>query len=162
MICSICLSRRSASTIKTKCCNQRFHVDCVDQWVNQEKFTCPVCRNEDEFMASLPFQKFKLTNAQGSVPQGHLFNMAMRKAISETLDIMMKHQFRFFFKRPQKIGGILFVRVKGTTERPLSRPLKSNTGPGFGFFFSYKEGRVWIHASYHATPNNEFVVALDE
>lgn len=161
MICSVCLSRGSAS-IKTKCCNQRFHVHCVDQWVKQEKFTCPICRDGNDFMASLPFQKFKLTNAEGSVPQGHLFNMAIRKALTETLDIMMEHQFRFFFKRPQKIGGTLFVRVKGTTAHPLSRPLKSNTGPDFGFFFSYKEGQVWIHASYHATPNDEFEVTLDE
>jgi hypothetical protein len=111
---------------------------------------------------TLPFQKFKLTNAQGSVPQGHLFNMAMRKALSETLDLMMQRKIRFFIKMPQEIGGILIVRVKGATARPLSRPLKSNAGPGFGFFFSYKGGQVWIHASYHATPNNEFKVTLDE
>ena len=129
MICSICLSRGNASTIKTKCCNQRFHVDCLDQWVKQKKFTCPICRNGNDFMESLLFQKFQLRNAQGSVPQSHMFNMVMREALTETLDVIMERKFRMFIKRPQEIGGILVVRVKGTTTRPLSRPLKSNTGP---------------------------------
>ncbi|MFN9942592.1 MAG: RING finger domain-containing protein [bacterium] len=67
MICIICLSCGNETTIKAKCCNQLFHVDCLDQWVKQEKFICPFCSYEQSLMAFLPFQKFKMVNAQSSL-----------------------------------------------------------------------------------------------
>ena len=77
MICFICLGLENASIIKAQFCNQHFHIDCVDLWELQERFTRHTCHNADEFMASLPFQKFELVNAQGTLPPSHKINMAI-------------------------------------------------------------------------------------
>ena len=55
--------------MKAKCCNQLFHIDRLDQWVKQEKSTCPMCINENNFMTSLPFQKLKLVLLKEPCPQ---------------------------------------------------------------------------------------------
>jgi hypothetical protein len=48
--CSICLQESQESQeqiIKTNC-NHIFHLQCLSNWVNQNKKTCPICRNSME------------------------------------------------------------------------------------------------------------------
>jgi hypothetical protein len=48
--CSICLfnysdvEQQAQQVIKTNC-NHAFHLKCLSNWVNQNKQTCPICRN---------------------------------------------------------------------------------------------------------------------
>ena len=136
MICFICLGRGNASTIKTKCCNQPFHVDCLDLWVKQEKFTCPMYRKGDEFMASLTFQKFLATNAKGTLPPSHKTNLVILEALTEALDHILTLPFGWYIKRSNRFAGKVIVRTARAPEHPIGRPLRSNTANGF--FFDYK------------------------
>ena len=144
MICSICLRHENAGTIKTKCCHQRFHLKCLDQWVKQENFTCPVCRDGDDFMASLPFQKFLLTNEQNTVPPSHKTNMVMREALTEALDHIFTTPIEKYVKTSNRFDGRLFVNAS---------PLRSDATDGF--FFDYKEAQVWITVSYAPYDNQD-------
>ena len=48
--CSICLQESQESQeqiIKTNC-HHIFHLNCLSNWVNQNKKTCPICRNTME------------------------------------------------------------------------------------------------------------------
>jgi hypothetical protein len=45
--CSICLSEYNEdSQIRLLKCDHGFHPECVDQWLKNYKYNCPVCRNE--------------------------------------------------------------------------------------------------------------------
>ena len=152
MICSICLRHENANTIKTKCCHQRFHLKCLDQWVKQEKFTCPSCCDGDDFMASLPFQKFLLTNEQNTLPPSHKTNMVMREALTEALDHIFTTPIGYYIKTSNRFGGRLFVTAIAPS-LPQRRPLRSDATDGF--FFDYKEAQVWMRVSYAPYDNQD-------
>ncbi len=43
-LCSICLEDSSNSTHQIKCCNQKFHSDCLNKSFITNGFRCPLCR----------------------------------------------------------------------------------------------------------------------
>ena len=72
-----------------------------------------MCRNKDEFMASLPFPTFKVVNAQDTLPPCHRNNLAIRDALTEALDFLMDHQIRLYMKRSDILNGLLIVKLCG-------------------------------------------------
>ncbi len=44
--CSICLDKIGSITSKKTCCNHLYHKDCIYEWINNNKNTCPLCRNK--------------------------------------------------------------------------------------------------------------------
>ena len=45
--CSICYEEMTLGCKKTKClenCGHNFHKKCLQNWINQDKATCPLCR----------------------------------------------------------------------------------------------------------------------
>ena len=46
--CAICHSTDNDPACKLKCCGQRFHVECVERWLTQEKASCPTCNCQFE------------------------------------------------------------------------------------------------------------------
>jgi hypothetical protein len=117
----------SNDLMKVKCCNQEFHVDCLNQWLQQKKFTCPMCRNVIDFMGSLP---------------------CMRQAITEVLDKLFRDDtgVRYKINTNPFPGAIRVQTVVGPNQFVRLRPLRSNTSDGF--FFDYKESKVWIKVIY--------------
>ena len=45
-ICSICLRHFKQKFTWKLSCNHHFHYDCIEQWSNMERYTCPLCRQE--------------------------------------------------------------------------------------------------------------------
>ena len=46
-ICSVCLSAVESSTdCKSLPCHHRFHPSCIDEWLVDHSFSCPVCRQD--------------------------------------------------------------------------------------------------------------------
>lgn len=125
MSCCICMG--SDNVIKVKCCNQSFHVDCLNQWLQQKKYTCPMCRNVKDFMGSLP---------------------CMRQAVTEALDGLFCHDIGVRYKINSNIfpGAIRVQTVVTSNAGGRLRPLRSNTSDGF--FFDYKESKIWIKVKY--------------
>ena len=125
MSCCICMG--SDNLMKVKCCNQHFHVDCVNQWLQQKKFTCPMCRNVENFLGSLP---------------------CMRQSVTEALDGLFCHDFGVRYKINTNIfpGAIRVQTVVVRNTGGRSRPLRSNTSDGF--FFDYKDSKIWIKVRY--------------
>ena len=45
--CSICLDEfEQNSTIRKITCGHLFHVECIDKWLTENSYKCPVCRSE--------------------------------------------------------------------------------------------------------------------
>ena len=120
MSCCICMG--SDNLMKVKCCNQQFHVDCLNQWLQQKKFTCPMCRNVNDFMGSLP---------------------CMRQAVTDGLEHMSQHGILFYIQRSNIICGVIVIRTDPQGEQPL---LRSNSSDGF--FFDFRGTKVWIRVEY--------------
>ena len=125
MSCCICMG--SDNLMKAKCCNQQFHLTCLNQWLQEEKFTCPMCRNVENFMGSLP---------------------CMRQAITEALDGLFCHDIGVYYKINTNPfpGAIRVQTVVGPNVGVRLRPLRSNTNDGF--FFDYKGSKIWIKVRY--------------
>ena len=43
-ICSICLSEINIDNLCTTNCNHNFCNDCLNQWFDNKKISCPICR----------------------------------------------------------------------------------------------------------------------
>ncbi|XP_021749229.1 E3 ubiquitin-protein ligase RHA2A-like [Chenopodium quinoa] len=44
--CTVCLTGfEDGQFIRRLCCNHVFHKNCLDRWIDQMKFTCPLCRS---------------------------------------------------------------------------------------------------------------------
>jgi len=124
MSCCICMG--SDNVINVKCCNQPFHVDCLNQWLQQKKYTCPMCRNVKDFMGSLP---------------------CMRQAVSDGLEHMSRCGFFFFIQRSNIIDGVIVIRTYPKGPRRL---LRSNSSEGF--FFDFRGTKVWINVTFAPRP----------
>ena len=120
MSCCICMG--SDNVIKVKCCNQPFHVDCLNQWLQQKKYTCPMCRNVKDFMGSLP---------------------CMRQAVTEALDHIFQYPYGYYIQKSDIICGAIIVKTHSKLQRPL---LRSDSNEGF--FFDYKGNKLWIKVRY--------------
>lgn len=44
--CSICLENLEGNTNRKTSCNHTFHKECIYQWINNKKNTCPLCRKK--------------------------------------------------------------------------------------------------------------------
>ena len=120
MSCCICMG--SDNLMKVKCCNQQFHVDCLNQWLQQKKFTCPVCRNVKDFVGSLP---------------------CMRQAVTDGLEHMSRQGFHMYIQRSNIISGVIVIRSYPDV---WDRLLRSNSHKGF--FFDFRGSKVWIRVEY--------------
>ena len=48
-ICSVChLNFEVNQRVRTLDCQHRYHVGCIDEWLNNNHRTCPLCRREIE------------------------------------------------------------------------------------------------------------------
>ena len=129
MSCCICMG--SNNLMKVKCCNQQFHLTCLNQWLQEEKFTCPMCRNVENFMGSLP---------------------CMRQAINNGLDELFKYPYQVYYQGSEIFCGA--VRISTNALRGIGRrPLRSNTSGGF--FFDYKGSKIWIRVEYIPQTTND-------
>ena len=122
MSCCICMG--GDNVINVKCCNQQFHLACLNQWLQEEKLTCPMCRNVKDFMGSLP---------------------CLREAITSGLDELFKHTLHVYYERSEIFCGRVRIQTNLGIRMNL-RILRSNTSDGF--FFDYKESKIWIRAEY--------------
>lgn len=120
MTCCICMA--TDNLFKVKCCNQLFHVLCLEEWLKRWKFSCPMCRNVEQFMGSLP---------------------CMREALTDGLDHMYRHGFRLYTQRSDIICGRIIIRNR---PRFLLRLLRSNSKQGF--FFDFRGTKIWIDVEY--------------
>ena len=107
MSCCICMG--SDNLMKVKCCNQQFHVDCLNQWLQQKKFTCPMCCNVKDFVGLLP---------------------CMRQAVTDELERMSRQGFRMYIQRSNIICGVIVI---GSYPEVWGRLLRSNSLKGFFF-----------------------------
>ena len=107
MYCPICLGSSNANAFKTKRCKQQFHVTCVDQWVTEDKFSCPLCQDEGNFLASLPFQKFKLINvgSEQPLPSSYKGQVITRVLLTKALDDMFKLGTRWYLTSNEVLGA---------------------------------------------------------
>ena len=122
MSCCICMG--SNNLMKVKCCNQQYHVDCVNHWLKQKKFTCPMCRNVKHFMGSLP---------------------CMREAIHIGLRKLFFANYQFSRQRSDIFCG--YIDINSNLGMGKNRRiLRSNTRDGF--FFDYKGSKIWIKVIY--------------
>ena len=46
MECSICLEDIDSDNLKLSRCNHTFHKDCINQWINNFHWRCPMCRQQ--------------------------------------------------------------------------------------------------------------------
>jgi hypothetical protein len=76
----------------------------------------------------------------------------MRQAITEALDGLFCHDIGVYYKINTNPfpGAIRVQTVVGPNVGVRLRPLRSNTSDGF--FFDYKESKVWIKVEYIPTP----------
>jgi hypothetical protein len=44
--CCICISEYDNTTITSKTCNHKFHLNCIKKWIYNNKSTCPLCKTE--------------------------------------------------------------------------------------------------------------------
>jgi hypothetical protein len=164
MFCPICLGPSNASALKMKCCKQQFHVSCLDQWVKEDKFSCPICQDEGNFLVSLPFQKFKLFNAgsEQSLPNSYKGQVASRVLLTNALDEMFELGSKWSFTSNEVIeAGRIIVRIDKSTVK--GRVLRSSRDED-GFLFDYKGGQVWINVEYRSKTTNsvKFNIVLDD
>ena len=121
---SCCICMGSDNVMNVKCCNQPFHVDCLNQWLQEEKFTCPMRRDVKNFMESLP---------------------CMSQAITTGLDELFKYPYQVYYETSEIFCGA--VRIQTNVGMGIRRrPLRSNTSDGF--FFDYKGIKVWTRVTY--------------
>lgn len=45
-MCCICISEYDNTTITSKTCNHKFHLNCIKKWISNNKSTCPLCKTE--------------------------------------------------------------------------------------------------------------------
>ena len=160
MICPICLEPSNAGVIKVKCCKQQYHVNCLDQWVKVDKFSCPTCLNEGNFMASLPFQKFKLANGdtEQELPGSYKGQVAIRLLLTKALDDMFELRTHCYLTSSEIIGAERII------VRMARNSIRRSTTDDHGFFFDYKSGQVWINVECRFKVSNSvtFNLVLDD
>jgi hypothetical protein len=132
MSCCICMG--SDNVITVKCCNKHFHADCLNQWLQQKKFTCPMCRNVKDFMGSLP---------------------CIRQAISEGLDAMFRTKRRCTVKISNIFCGFLLITTYPEETFRLTRSRRHQ-----GFFFDFRGSKIWIRVEYYPSTNGNPVYRL--
>jgi len=164
MFCPICLVSLNASALKTKCCNQQFHVSCLDRCVAADRFSCPICQDEGNFLASLPFQKFKLVNGDSEQPlpnsyKGQVAILLLTKA----LDDMFELGTRWYLTSAVDILDAARIIVCTEKSSVKGRVLRSSRDEN-GFFFDYKGSQVWINVEVRLNPANsvKFNLVLDD
>ncbi len=160
MFCPICLEPSNAGVIKVKCCKQQYHVNCLDQWVKVDKFSCPTCLNEGSFMASLPFQKFKLANGdtEQELPGSYKGQVAIRLLLTKALDDMFELRTHCYLTSSEIIGAERII------VRMARNSIRRSTTDDHGFFFDYKDGQVWIKVEcrFKVSISTTFNLMLDD
>ena len=148
-----------------KCCKQQFHVSCVDRWVTKDKFSCPLCQDEGNFLASLPFQKFKLINgdSEESLPNSYKGRVATRILLTKALDDMFELGTRWYLTSAEDVLGAARIIVRTEKSSVKGRVLRSSRDEN-GFFFDYKGSQVWINVEVRLNPANsvKFNLVLDD